>query len=275
MGGSAGYARPNPRGGMASLFRSISIRSGTNNALIEHLDSYNGLCAATLEYGANQSIQNMRILTQGVDKGAPGIDTSFKNSLYWVPTDGTAAQTASPLLTEMPFHHSGILSGGRTFPVMATGGLRIELQLDEANRALLPYVPTPDTKTDASIIKEFFEPNTPIDITTTTLSGAGGFRVGDVVSMVTVASASVFLTVTKVEPGTAGGAKMKLTLENKTADKLPAGSDTIAAGTAITSVKTATYTLSNLAMVFNKVSPPEGYQRSLMKQPCTMRLTLS
>lgn len=270
MNGSVGYARPNPRAGFGSLIRSISIRSGTNNALIEHIDSYNGLCAATLDYTANESISAMRTLTEGFDKGAPGVDTSAQNSLYWSKmAHATGVQTAEKLLVEFPFHYSGVLSGGKTFPVIATGGLRVEILLDEPSRALMPYVPSPvEVKTGADIGKASIGDGTSsaqidTDYSVTADLGMNGFRIGDIVTMVDDNSNVNTFTVSAVV-GTAAGA-MKLAFKNNSGAAAPI--EQISTGAVITVLpKTAGYKLSDVSLVMNKVAVPESYEKNLMRQ---------
>lgn len=271
----AGNARPNPRAGIGSLFRSLSIRSGTNNALIEHIDSYNGLCAATLDYTANESITNLRALTEGVDKGSPGVDTAAYNSIYYTParsdTGAVVADRGRKVMTEYPFHHSGILSGGRTFPVAATGGLRVELELDEADRSLMPYGnpgwPDARIENEMEIANKFDTNNPEVDVNTkfvpSALVGLGGPRIGDTVTLDTGSGTTLDVEVTAISID--ASKKLVLTCKNNSPT---ATTYTVAANTQVKfkTLGATTYQLEDLALVLNKVSPPEGYNKSLMQK---------
>ena len=143
---------PNPREGVSSIIRNFQVRSGNNNAVIEQIDTYNGLCAATLPFEENDTIKNRRAMTEGfVYGGDSSAGTVFakrltptqvdKSTLQGVREAGMAQTGATDSLTpmiELPFHRSGVLAGGMTFPVKVVGGLRVELQLDTVERSLLP-----------------------------------------------------------------------------------------------------------------------------------------
>lgn len=276
MSGSPGYARPNPRAGIGSLIRSLSIRSGSNNALIEQIDSYNGLLAATMGFETNESIANLRTLTEGVDGTPVNADTSAKNSIYWKPMatiDETP--TAQPLLTEFPFHRSGILNppSGKTFPVVATDGLRVEILLDEPNRSLLPYMHKPAgmTMTSAELnVTEFNSTAGGKEIATSVVQSSkdfamNGIRKGDIVTMKDSTDVVQPLTVTAVGVDTSKSI-LKLTLILVT-DVGSAYGGKFAADAEISfAAKTAGYELSDVALVMNKVTPPREWLTNIMRQ---------
>lgn len=276
MSGSPGYARPNPRAGIGSLIRSLSIRSGSNNALIEQIDSYNGLLAATMGFETNESIANLRTLTEGVDGTPVNADTSAKNSIYWKPMatiDETP--TPQPLLTEFPFHRSGILNppSGKTFPVVATDGLRVEILLDEPNRSLLPYMHKPAgmTMTSAELnVTEFNSTAGGKEIATSVVQSSkdfamNGIRKGDIVSIKDSTNVVQPLTVTAVGVDTSKSI-LKLTLILVT-DVASSYSGKFAADAEISfAAKTAGYELSDVALVMNKVTPPREWLTNIMRQ---------
>lgn len=278
-GDAKGYARPNPKAGIGSLFRSLSIRSGSNNALIEHIDSWNGLCAATLNYSDNESIGAMRALTEGVDVGSPGYDTAPLNSIYYTTTASAAAAGGvepRKVMTEYPFHHSGILSGGKTFPVKATGGLRVELQLDDVNRSLLPYriagLAPPAVRTLADINSNTWAATGDEHAVVTANVVAPGygyefFRRGDTCRIqYAAAPAAQYLEFTVNNIQVDANDRLMLYLE---LTSMPPANVLIPANTAIeltTAAFQQSYTLEDLALVFNKVTPDAGYQSALMKR---------
>lgn len=274
MSGSPGYARPNPRAGIGSLIRSLSIRSGSNNALIEQIDSYNGLLAATMGFETNESIANLRTLTEGVDGTPVNADTSAKNSIYWKPMatiDETP--TPQPLLTEFPFHRSGILNppSGKTFPVVATDGLRVEILLDEPNRSLLPYMHKPAGMTlaeDAQVDVKDFDSGKAIKTSVVQTANSkdfamNGIRKGDSVSIKDSADVVRPLTVTGVA---VDGSNLKLTLTLVTPVGASNSNKFAADAEIIFAAKTAGYELSDVALVMNKVTPPREWLTNIMRQ---------
>ena len=303
-GGNVGVFRPNPRAGMSSLYRSLIVRSGNNEATLEDIQSYNSLCASVLDYSANDSIQALRNMTEGFDRG----NKSFTDSLFFKDNnifddEVTTARESNTLQTEMPFHMSGVLGSGKTFPVSATGGLRVELELDDIGRTLMPFGPSEIT-TNATIVSGSFVNNTP-DYTITfgqpydkdllpswtigtklylalfppgveSLEGRQVVEVGNIEELIYDADGNFLF---KVKLSLPEGQTWPPPKDDGTQLTWPIGSVFYAdpeqqlngyttANQPISGSNVTTpamdYTLSNLELVMNRVVPPEGYVKAMM-----------
>ena len=293
-GSQLGVFRPNPRAGISSLFRYVTVRSGNNEATLEDLQSYNTLCASTMEYAANDSIQAIREMTEGVDRG----NKTAQDSLYYTDMDDwttqtvTASQTAKTIQTEMPFHHSGILGSGKTFPVSATGGLRVELELDDLARTLVPYnnkkvafgsvvdvlsVPKADNAAVYSFTLQSVDSveDIPWKIGTKLYaSDADGSNKQVVGNINQLESHAGKLKVTVILAVAAGSGNV-WPVNNLAAtslifadmeDVLNGYSTPHQAGDATIITSGVSYTLSNLELVFNRITPPDGYVKAMMSK---------
>ena len=290
MKGPKGFTRPNPRGGASSLFRQVQIRSGGNNAVLESIDSYNGLCAATMPFEANESIQALRSLTEGVDQGNPITDSSAQSSIYWKALEfadynaGNQTQVTStipeahPVQIEMPFHRSGILGSGVTFPVAATGGLRVEMQLDMPSRGLSGYTPPKPFKMSNQIAPGQFstlqaQGQYPLIAQNTEFAGTppypnlGMWRPGQKVLLNMSngqALQDVYVNAVHVPPD--GYYHLVLEYRGNLPNYPPAAVNIGAVASIVYDINESSYELSDVALVMNRVTPPDGYQKSLMKQ---------
>ena len=132
-----GITKPDPRAGVHSLWRDVRIRDGTASSELEMIQDYNVLTAQWWNYTANESINHKRDLFEGRSANQD-IDQQL---LYGATPDWNAGeQTANPerkiVEIEQPIY-SGILGGDKVFPVVATKGLRFEMNLDNLRRSLV------------------------------------------------------------------------------------------------------------------------------------------
>tara|TARA_R110002072_G_scaffold137246_4_gene280019 strand:- start:1145 stop:2752 length:1608 start_codon:yes stop_codon:yes gene_type:complete len=295
-----GVFRPNPRAGISSLLRSVTIRSGNNECTLEDLQGYNGLCAATLGYEANDSIRAIRAMTEGFDPG----NKIAKDSLFytdlgdWTAAEITTRQTAKTIMTEVPFHRSGILGSGKTFPVAATGGLRVELELDDLARTLVPYTGAveaqfvKDAAGATSIAANGVEKADDTAVFTFTVDASARdaltWRVGtklyfknvdnvtrDVGNITKLTMDTTQLQVTVmlgVAAAAVGGFWPPAPIDVATKffakidDQLNGYTTPFQAGGVPVTTPGVSYTLSNLELVLNRVTPPEGYVKAMMSK---------
>lgn len=132
-----GHAKPDPRGGVHSLWRDVRIRDGTASTELEMIQDYNVLTSQWWDYTANESINHKRDLFEGRSANRD-IDQQlyFGASPDWAAAPVTASFERKKLEIEQPIF-SGILGGDKVFPVVATKGLRFEMTLDQIQRSLI------------------------------------------------------------------------------------------------------------------------------------------
>lgn len=132
-----GHAKPDPRGGVHSLWRDVRIRDGTASTELEMIQDYNVLTSQWWDYTANESINHKRDLFEG-----RSANQDIDQQLYFGPSGDWSAGAVTTtferkkLEIEQPIF-SGILGGDKVFPVVATKGLRFEMTLDQLQRSLV------------------------------------------------------------------------------------------------------------------------------------------
>lgn len=133
--------------GGSILIRNIRIYDGSRGNLLEEINAYDTYVACKYDYDKDRNAENMRALREGGSVYTPGnrgdsgtIQSAMANTLtnpYFKQTSGdqTVAFSDSDFLTAkvcIPLH-SGIFANSETiFPVMMTGGLYVEIDLNEA-----------------------------------------------------------------------------------------------------------------------------------------------
>lgn len=134
-----------------ALINNIRIYDGSRGNLLEEINSYDCMCAISYDYNTDKNMKNLRALREGgavhqpANRGTLGTSISDKNNTvtnpYFKKTSGNQTTTFSnsDFLTakiNIPLH-TGIFSNSETiFPVMMTGGLYIEIDLNEAPKVL-------------------------------------------------------------------------------------------------------------------------------------------
>jgi hypothetical protein len=121
-----------------SIWRDFRIQDGTGAATLEEIQDYNVLTSQWWGYTQNDSIASKRNMFEGRQVN-PAVN---KNVYYsgdndWVAGAVTSADAVVPVTLNIrqPIY-SGILSGDKVFPVVATQGLRIQMTLDNIARSL-------------------------------------------------------------------------------------------------------------------------------------------
>jgi len=140
-----------PHIGAQCLVKNVRIYSGSRNTLIEEISDYNTKVAMEYSYNQDDSMRNTRALKEGSlvsdpkSRGTLGTSESqlinlSSNPYYvtdpapagrnWADEDFTTAKVSIPL-------HTGVFSQSeKIFPVLATQGLFIEIDLEDASRCL-------------------------------------------------------------------------------------------------------------------------------------------
>lgn len=130
-------AFPGMRAGAYSLIRSIQIMTGDSSTILETLDNYAIMQAMHYYYSQTDSVNNLRVLHEG----KPSSDT-IKDGVanqYIDPAEGNLADKCfNNVEVVLPIYLSGCLRPDRlkVFPNVATKGLRIQIQLNNAESAL-------------------------------------------------------------------------------------------------------------------------------------------
>jgi len=127
---------PSGVAGIYGCFRDITISSGDGQTVLEQLDQYGLMSGLRQVYSENESLRNLRILHEGKPSSVVIGDTTGNQYVDASAQTGAAAfKTVECLL---PLHLSGCLSPDRdtVFPNLATSGLRIRINLQEAQSAL-------------------------------------------------------------------------------------------------------------------------------------------
>ena len=128
---------PNGRAGVHSLWRDFRLQDGTGSATLEEIQDYNVLTSQWWGYTQNDSIAAKRNMMEGRQVNpAVGQNVYYTGDLDWAAGAVTTSQTALNLAIRQPIY-SGILSGQKVFPVVATQGLRLQMSLDNISRSLV------------------------------------------------------------------------------------------------------------------------------------------
>ncbi len=135
-----GSLHPDGNAGFWSLIRDMRISDGTGRTELEMLSDMNVLCAQEWGFSANDSVESKRELFSGMSKNA-----DLNNQLYHkTPDDWTAgvvAKSPTPIQLKIsaPIPCSGIIGEKATnvFPLTATSGLRVTMNVDNITRSCM------------------------------------------------------------------------------------------------------------------------------------------
>lgn len=132
-----GQYKPDFRAGFHSTIRDFRIQDGTGSATLEEVQDYNVLVANWWEYTANRSINDKRDLMEGRSKTTdPTAQLFFGDKPNWAGAPTTISYDRKTIEALHPLY-SGILGGDKVFPVVATQGLRLTMNLDLLNRSII------------------------------------------------------------------------------------------------------------------------------------------
>lgn len=152
-GGTPFLQSPSERIGAVAVIKNLTIKDGTGQTIISQIREYNQLKAVIKEFEKNDSIANLGKLMEGVSKFEKdtGIETGsntnsgggLQSAFYYTPP---ANQTQASFLGYKPveikcgLELSGILGKGKglkLFPIVATRGLIIEIELESDIKKVL------------------------------------------------------------------------------------------------------------------------------------------
>ena len=126
--------QPDERAGVHSLIREVQIYSG-DQQLLEQLENYNNWTAQYFHYNKTPGLENLRALMEGQSK----VSGTNLSSLYWEGNAVPGTVKYRPVEVCIPLHMSGILSGGKVFPVLLTSGIRIRITLADSAECLKAF----------------------------------------------------------------------------------------------------------------------------------------
>tara|TARA_Y100000114_G_scaffold88930_1_gene82439 strand:+ start:8167 stop:9789 length:1623 start_codon:yes stop_codon:yes gene_type:complete len=129
------------RAGAYALFRSVTIMSGDGQQVIETLDNYAIMQALQYYYSQAESINNLRTLHEGKPNKVTLGDTScnqYVDAQSSVNNGVGASGCHNNIEVLLPLYLSGCLKPSRikVFPNIALNGLRIKIQLNNAETSL-------------------------------------------------------------------------------------------------------------------------------------------
>jgi len=140
-----------PQIGGQSLIKNVRIYSGSRNVLLEEVSDYNTKVAMEYSYDQDESMRKMRALKEGSTVGDPksrgtlGTSESqlinISSNPYFVNDPVPAGRNYGNLdFTTvkccLPLHTGIFADSKKIFPVMATQGLFIEIDLEDASRVV-------------------------------------------------------------------------------------------------------------------------------------------
>ena len=133
-----GQAIPSRDAGWHSLFSTIRTHDGSGSALLESVEQYNTLVAQTFLYTRSEGADNQRAEYEGVNQ-----NKTCDNNLFWAQSGGlnwsaglvTKPSVARPVQCLAPIHTT-LYDTDKYIPCDALGGMRMELQLENYQRAL-------------------------------------------------------------------------------------------------------------------------------------------
>ena len=139
MTGGRGSIVPDPdAGGLHALFRNVLLRSG-DGATLEQIEDYNVLQASIKPFTSQSTLKHK----QSLFEGQQSIPTTA-NSLYYAAQDAitgsSAATTGTVRARNTPEVYvklqTGLFTGSQIIPMNILGGMRIQIDLEDAERAL-------------------------------------------------------------------------------------------------------------------------------------------
>lgn len=140
-----------PSIGAQSLIRNIRIYSGNRGVLLESIEDYDAKVSLEYSYNQDESIRKMRALKEGslvetpLSRGTAG--TSVSNNIdissnpYFVQAQPAAGDYGADQFTtakvSLPLHTGIFADSEKIFPCMLTGGLYVEIDLQDCARCVV------------------------------------------------------------------------------------------------------------------------------------------
>ena len=321
MSNARGVIVPDSKCGAHALFRNVIIRDGANQCSIESIEDYNACAGLTRPFTQQSSIMHKRELFEGVQQDA---NNSGASLYYDAPVDLTGATNqATAKLSERTANKVEIYMqlkagffGGGIVPVAAMNGLRLQIDTEDPNRALVqPFltgsleagiatchettanlaanaVGTRDGTTAANNIGSL-----KVNIDSDTTGKDNPFAINDIIYLNHDTAGNGAFTneiVAGVVQGffiDGGKLSLRLVLQSQNTTQVPAnGNYTTANNTKIyykvadrmkainvfsatnltnasdVVVPAPSYTISNIEMLCQAVTPPDGYVAGMLKK---------
>lgn len=132
--------------GAQALISAVRIYDHSNAQLLENIENYGEIVQVLNVYGENETIRHQRQLLEAVDvldeEGGLNRETALFFNAYGDNSTNTEDLVESGEVNENVVQiamrlHSGILGSDRVFPIVAFGGLRVEIELNSAAKAMM------------------------------------------------------------------------------------------------------------------------------------------
>eukprot|EP01043_Picozoa_sp_COSAG02_P048067 COSAG02_NODE_4681_length_5103_cov_2.175659_2_plen_592_part_00 len=300
------------KAGASVLIRNIRIYDGSRGNLLEEVNAYDTYVAVKYDYDKDRNAENMRALREGSSVYQPGnrgdsgtTQSAMANTLtnpYFKQTTGdqSASFSDSDFLTAkvcVPLH-TGIFANSDTiFPVMMTGGLYMEIDLNDAPAVIkqldsvlldrkVPLNPvfhslngssTPDTWVNGSAATTFY-----VD-TDNSISGADRvakfpFVVGETIgfalsnnngSLATLSATATISQINSSSSASGGTGLVEVVLDASiTNNGVTIDQNFALFSTAVSSQTSydATYAVSNVNLVVSQIQLDPAYEQGMIQK---------
>lgn len=140
-----------PSIGASSLIKNVRIYSGNRGVLLESIEDYDAKVSLEYSYNQDESMRKMRALKEGslvetpLSRGTAG--TSVSNNIdissnpYFVQAQPAAGDYGADQFTtakvSLPLHTGIFADSEKIFPCMLTGGLYVEIDLQDCARCVV------------------------------------------------------------------------------------------------------------------------------------------
>ena len=296
-----GMPKPNSSAGCHSLFRNMLVRTQNGMKTLETLDEYSSMVAYQYSYSQDQGIIHNREINEGLS-----LTNNSANQLFWAPQNLpsvgiTTANVAKKVAINQEIY-SGILGSESTvLPVGAVAGIKLICEMNTVKKSIRLANDSSKTGEKNALVKTQVTAASwnnasathTVDITTKTLQATNsGFEVGDALyydvagadvligMVVSVGTDATNMTI-KVKGDVTTSTDWKLLavdtkLYTRNQDRYNGWSPSaniiagntnaaIALGIAQAAVK-IDFTLENLELIVEVVSPPKSYVDLMVKK---------
>tara|TARA_B110000908_G_C10263597_1_gene461372 strand:+ start:2632 stop:4137 length:1506 start_codon:yes stop_codon:yes gene_type:complete len=261
--------------GSQALISSIRIYDHSNSQLLENIENYGELVKILNVYGDNQTLKHQRQLLEAVDTETKLGHLDLNNALFFNQYSEEVSTTTEEVVNKNIVQvamkiHSGILGGEKVFPVNAFGGLRVEIELNRAVKAVMMAefgadelnCPTLGAALGAGAENALYLNQKPNEIP---------FVIGQTITVkVDAAETFVDVEITGIEYSLITGSALygtKITFAAATIGASAIGSKVFYhKNTRVDFASSLNFKLTNVEMCLKQVNPPASYVNDMTKQ---------
>ena len=260
--------------GSQALISSIRIYDHSNSQLLENIENYGELVKILNVYGDNQTLKHQRQLLEAVDTETKLGHLDLNNALFFNQYSEEVSTTTEEVVNKNIVQvamkiHSGILGGEKVFPVNAFGGLRVEIELNRAVKAVMMAefgadelnCPTLGVEIEAGDKTALYLKQKPNEIP---------FVIGQTITVKSDTVAVVDVEITGIEYSLIPDSVFygtKITFASTTfTDSAEGNSVFYNEATRVDFASSLNFKLTNVEMCLKQVNPPASYVNDMTKQ---------